>query len=148
VKELVRLTILFLGAMLGMLVVAGGVALADDAVGGQCGDWFKCTCTGGLCKGTPGDDSMFGTDLASGDKIFGLAGDDSIHAEAGGDYVDAGPGVDFIQGDAAGGLYGSGNDTLYGGDENDEIYGYGGYDECYGGPGDDYLDPSCEKAVQ
>jgi Ca2+-binding RTX toxin-like protein len=144
----VRLTILFLGAMLGILVVAGGVALADPAVDGQCGDWFKCECQGGLCKGTPGEDHMYGTDSASGDKIFAYAGDDSIYAEAGGDYVDAGPGVDFIQGDAAGGLYGSGNDTLYGGDENDEIYGYGGYDECYGGPGDDYLDPSCEKAVQ
>jgi RTX calcium-binding nonapeptide repeat (4 copies) len=142
-KGLVRRTMLFLGAMMVMLVVAGGVAFANT----YCGDTFTCQCQdpGGLCVGTPEVDNIYGTDTAYGDKIYAKDGDDQAHAGGGGDYVDAGPGNDFISGDD---VSNSGNDTLIGGDGDDEIYGEGGYDECYGGPGTDYLDPdTCEKRV-
>jgi Ca2+-binding RTX toxin-like protein len=148
-KRLVRRTILFLGTMLVMLLVAAGVAFAAANYYYCSPNLLYCRCPEGtVCVGTAERDDIYGTDTEFGDKIFAKDGDDNIHAEAGGDYVDAGPGDDFIQGDAAGGLSGSGNDTLIGGDGVDEIYGYGGYDECYGGPGVDYLDPSCEKRVQ
>jgi Ca2+-binding RTX toxin-like protein len=134
--------------MVVMLLVAGGVALAANY---YCGDAYPCYCPpGSVCVGTEGEDRIFGPDGASGEKIFAKGGPDGVYPQAGGDYVDAGPGDDYIAGDPAGGLYGSGNDTLYGGEGNDEIYGYGtdDYDECYGGPGDDYLDETCEKAGQ
>jgi hypothetical protein len=118
-KGLVRRMMLFLGAVMVMLVVAGGVALATDAVNGQCGvGWSTCQCTGGLCKGTPDDDTIFGTNESSGDKIFAYGGDDGVDAADGGDYVDAGPGNDIITGDYPLSL--PGNDTLIGGDGNDE----------------------------
>jgi Ca2+-binding RTX toxin-like protein len=128
---------LFLGAITMMLVVAGGVALATthcDTINS-----LACHCEGGLCLGTPGDDSIIGTnaDVVEGDKILSYAGEDTIHAEGSGDYVDAGPGPDHIYGDDP--LASGGNDTLIGGADNDEIYGDDGNDHIYGGEGDDYI---------
>jgi hypothetical protein len=50
---------LFLGTVVALLVVAGGVALALNCSGGN-----------NPCVGTEGDDLINGTDLASGDKIY------------------------------------------------------------------------------
>ena len=116
-----------------MLVVAGGVALATthcDTINS-----LACHCEGGLCLGTPGDDSIIGTnaDVVEGDKVLSYAGEDTIHAEGSSDYVDAGPGPDHI----------------YGGEGDDYIHGGDGYDHCSGGPGVDDIDPdTCEVQVQ
>lgn len=138
-----RLTILFLGAMTVMLVVAGGVAFALV----DCDQDHYCKChVGVLCEGThdtrPGYyDSITGTN--SGDKIFAYEGDDEIWGYGSGDYIDAGPNDDTIIGDSA--AYTDGNDTLIGGDGDDYITGGEGNDQCYGGPGDDTNGGSCEK---
>jgi hypothetical protein len=143
-KRQVRLTILFLGAMLGILVVAGGVALAA-ANYYYCPDATTCNCPKGVvCVGTPGEDRILGTDY--GDTIYAKGGPDGVYPGGGDDYVDGGPQDDYIEGDDP---FTSGNDTLLGGDHNDDIYGDKGDDKCYGGSGVDYLDPAtCEERKQ
>jgi len=124
---LVRRTILLLGTMLVMLVVAGGVVLAATYCGDATG--MTCNCQGGLCWGTPDEDRIFDTD--SYDQIHADAKDDGVIG--GGDYIDGGPGKDYISGDGVGK---SGNDILLGGDGDDDIYGdRGSDDKCYGGCG-------------
>ena len=155
-----RRSILFLGTMLVMLLVAGGVALAATIVG------------------TSDSDELFGT--PGNDNIYAYEGEDWIHADNwkgnGSDYINGGPGPDHIDSDyhqAArypgndtvighkgndiidGGpgkdnIYGSwNNDTIDGGPGEDKIYGGDGSgDRCYGGDGHDYLDPTCEVRVQ
>jgi hypothetical protein len=132
---------LFLGAMMVMLVVAGGVAFALL----DCTPDNYCDCQPGvLCEGTndarPGYwDAIYGTE--TGDNIYAYAGDDEIQGRGGNDYVEAGPGDDWIYG-------GEGDDTLIGGSGNDTIWGGDGYDQCYGDTGaNENPDDSCEKWV-
>lgn len=64
-----------------------------------------------------------GTNLNSGDNLFGLNGNDQITGLDGDDSIDGGGGWD----------------TLYGGEGNDTILGQTGFDELHGGQGDDVL---------
>jgi len=64
-----------------------------------------------------------GTNLSSGDNLFGLDGNDQITGLDGDDSIDGGGGWD----------------TLYGGEGNDTILGQTGFDELHGGQGDDVL---------
>jgi Ca2+-binding RTX toxin-like protein len=103
-----RRALLIMATMgLGVLLLGGGVALADTI------------------DGTSGPDDLVGTDKddvihASGgaDYISGLAGPDVLYAGAGNDTVVGRDGKDSIYGNA-------GTDTLYGNNENDTIYSAG-----------------------
>jgi Ca2+-binding RTX toxin-like protein len=92
---------------LGVLLLGGGVALADTI------------------DGTSGSDDLVGTDKddvihASGgaDYVSGLAGPDLLYAGAGNDTVVGRDGNDRIYGNA-------GSDTLFGNESNDTIYSDG-----------------------
>jgi Ca2+-binding RTX toxin-like protein len=82
-------------------------------------------------KGTPGNDTLNGTDGA--DVIAGFAGDDTINALNGRDLVFGGPGNDTILG-------GNGWDLIFGGAGNDTINGENGPDLLRGRSGDDTVD--------
>ena len=91
-------TIVVVGLMMTLFV---GVALAKDI-----------SCTGGLCKGTNGDDELIGTVLP--DVMYGRDG------------------IDFLAGQG-------GKDKLYGGGKHDFLIGGTGDDKMYGGKGSDTL---------
>jgi len=122
VKRQVRLTILFLGAMLGILVVAGGVAFAANGECYDSGHGWECQCpqNGGTCTGT---------NIPEGETIFGSHYNDTIYAYAGDDDIRGNWGDDTIYG-------GSGNDYVEGNDGNN--------DRCYGGSGVDTRGDGCE----
>jgi Ca2+-binding RTX toxin-like protein len=52
--------------------------------------------TGGVKKGTPGNDAIVGSD--SSDQLFGLGGDDGLDGRVGNDVLDAGEGNDWLKG--------------------------------------------------
>ena len=64
------------------------------------------------CVGTPGDDTIIGTDR--GDVIFGLSGRDILLGGDGDDVIFGGPGPDDIRG-------GRGSDVLFGENGNDRV---------------------------
>jgi Ca2+-binding RTX toxin-like protein len=146
-KGLVRRTILILGTMVVMLVVAGGVALAL-----QCG--------GGTCYGTNEGEAIAGT--PDPDEIYALGGDDAINGYADNDYIDGGSGPDYVvgeddndtlhggadnDGDVVGIYGGYGNDYLYGDAGNDFLDGEADYDVCVGGEGFDVATADCEQKI-
>jgi Ca2+-binding RTX toxin-like protein len=115
--------------------------------------------------GTPGDDTLYGTNES--DNIAGLGGHDMLKGFGGADRLDGGAGIDaalyddskvgvavnLTTGRGAGGtaagdtlfnienLFGSAfNDTLIGNDGSNELYGLGGNDVLKGGGGADGLD--------
>jgi len=75
--------------------------------------------------GTPGNDSLNGTELA--DVLVGLGGNDKLRA------VDTGYVGDTLNG-------GAGNDTLLGAFQSDTLFGGAGNDTLNGGPSADWLD--------
>ena len=77
--------------------------------------------TGGVIRGTAGDDVIVGS--SGPDKIFGRGGNDVICGEGGADKI----------------YGGAGNDELYGGSDSDLIYGQAGFDILIGGAGNDRL---------
>jgi Ca2+-binding RTX toxin-like protein len=103
-----RRVLLVMASMgLGVLLLGGGVALADTI------------------DGTSGSDDLVGTDQddvihASGgaDYVSGLAGPDLLYAGAGNDTVVGREGNDRIYGN-------SGSDTLFGNESNDTINSFG-----------------------
>jgi Ca2+-binding RTX toxin-like protein len=93
--------------------------------------------TAAIVVGTPGDDTLRGTD--EGDRISAFAGNDLVYARGGGDDVRAGAGNDGVRaGDGGDLVYGGrGNDDIVGGNGPDRLYGGSDSDEVSGGDGDD-----------
>jgi Ca2+-binding RTX toxin-like protein len=90
-----------------LLALGAGVAYAAD---------IQCDPGGGLCLGTPEDDTITGTNQA--DQIFGKGGDDTIFGLGSTDTL----------------VGGGGNDTLNGGTGHDVLRGGAGDDDLTGGP--------------
>jgi Ca2+-binding RTX toxin-like protein len=105
-KNRVKRIMLAMTLMALALALSAGVALAANVI-----------CAGGLCPGTPQDDTITGSSSA-----------DDIRAKGGDDRVDAG---------------GSANgtaDVVKGGPDDDTIDGEGGDDVLEGGTGQDELE--------
>src|SRR5687767_10658507 len=126
---MMRKTVLFLAATaLGVLVLAGGVALADNF-----------TCNTDPCLGTNENDSIEGTNDA--ETIRALGGNDFVTAWRGKDTIYGGPGADILYG-------ASHSDTVYGGRGPDRIkadlydsepIGVDPVDHSYGQSGNDTI---------
>jgi predicted extracellular nuclease len=93
-----------------------------------------------LVAGTPGDDTLIGSDgpdliegLGGSDLVFAKAGDDEVRGDGGGDRLFAGAGDDTLVG-------GDGDDMLVGEAGDDVLLGGRNRDELIGGAGDDLLD--------
>jgi Ca2+-binding RTX toxin-like protein len=117
-----RRAILLLSAMVTMVLVAAGVALAALFVG-TIGDDPSCAAT-------TGDD-----EIAMGpgnDTCSALAGNDQVSGDSGNDTLFGNPGNDQVFGD-------SGDDTLHGNLDNDQVYGGTGNDQLFGDFGTDFL---------
>jgi|SRR5215204_509951 len=91
---------------------AGTAPAAPKTKTSGVGETITCV-AGKVCKGTPYDDVIYGSD--GNDKIHPFAGDDKVYAGAGDDVVGHSYGADYIEG-------GPGADTLRGGFDYDEIY--------------------------
>ncbi|WP_157961707.1 calcium-binding protein [Acuticoccus kandeliae] len=116
--------------------------------------------------GSPGDDTLLGTDLYSGidggdgddfirggekkDRLVGGDGDDTVKGLYGDDYLYGGNGNDLLRGDGSFDVLRGegGDDTLFGGEKADTLEGGAGDDvlrgdasgdELIGGPGNDRL---------
>jgi Ca2+-binding RTX toxin-like protein len=76
---------------------------------------------GGLCKGTPGNDKLYGTSRE--DTIVAQYGRDIVYGFSGGDLLKGGPDGDRMYGAAGGDTVkgGFGGDTLYGGPGADTV---------------------------
>jgi Ca2+-binding RTX toxin-like protein len=125
----VRRTVsLLLVAMVMVLVMPGGVALAVTA---------SCTVIR-PCKGTEGPDTIVSTDDRA-DEILTLGGEDVV--------VLLGDGEDRVRG-AAGDdvLIAAGDDRLRRGSGAETVYGGGGNDTCVGDPDDVLI--GCEVRQQ
>jgi len=116
-----RRTILLLGTVALVLVVAGGVALAAS--------FISCPGGGQDCFGTNNNDRIKGTDS-----------DEKIYGEGGNDTVDGTGGFDVLLGDNTDDRTLDGNDKLDGGASDDALHGYGGSDTLIGGSGHDIID--------
>ncbi|WP_299774128.1 hypothetical protein [uncultured Pseudoteredinibacter sp.] len=97
----------------------------DEQIGYTISDSFSqnSDATLTLVVPTSGANIIQGTNLNSGDNLFGLDGNDQITGLDGDDTIDGGGGWD----------------ALYGGEGNDTILGQTGFDELHGGQGDDVL---------
>jgi Ca2+-binding RTX toxin-like protein len=82
---------------------------------------------------TPAADTVLGSDVYVGDRIYAGGGDDVVRAGAGNDYVEGGGGADEIYGDI-------GDDEILGGEGDDNLYGGGGADKLFGNRGRDILE--------
>lgn len=113
--------VLLLAAMLGAMVLIGGVALADTILGTDNPDTLT---------GTVGDDT-----------IEGYGGNDTIAAMAGSDTVKGGLGDDTLYGGNEAQTVGTNADRerVEGGDGKDVVIGGAGIDELKGGGGNDVL---------
>ncbi len=147
-----RHAILALAVVAAALLLAGGVALAEDI-----------TCTDGRCDGTEGADRIIGS--AGDDAISGLAGSDTINGDTalrggliGDDQIRGGRGADVITDDTSLGVGGAllqDNDEIFGGRGDDTIdvrENTGGADvvDCGAGKDTVFLDPvdkatNCER---
>lgn len=124
--------------------------------------WASIVCTGGVCNGTNGPDTMIGS--SGPDTISGLDGNDEVYGNDGNDIVRGNGGADpWVGGnDDVDDVYGGpGNDPevhggpgddrellnrgVYGGSGNDFVYGDGGYDTLTGDEGKDNLDGGAEN---
>jgi Ca2+-binding RTX toxin-like protein len=128
-----RRATLLLGALLTMVVVAGGVAWAanviqcpnapaDDSDPNACYDTEK----NDIIYGTSGTDNITWGRTAEGEPTRGR-GVDVVYARGGDDYVFGGKGPDVYYG-------GTGDDALV---ADCDLDYYCGKDEKHGGPGDD-----------
>jgi Ca2+-binding RTX toxin-like protein len=98
-------TTLLIASMILALLVAAGVALAQDGVTMVCNT---------NCHGTKGDDHLSGT--ANRNDIEGRNGADKIEGNGGKDSLNGNLGADAVYG-------GTGEDKLYGGGNDDFIQG-------------------------
>ncbi|MBA2782295.1 MAG: hypothetical protein M3514_05565 [Actinomycetota bacterium] len=112
-------TTLLIASMMLALLVAAGVALAQDGVPKVCNT---------NCSGTDGDDQLSGN--ASANVIKGRKGDDRIEGNRGKDTLNGNPGADAVYGD-------NGEDKLYGGGNNDYVQGGSKNDYISTGSGND-----------
>ena len=121
-----RRAILLLSTMALIVLVVGGIALAESVT---------CDSTP-PCYGTPEGDSITGT--ASGETINAQGGNDNVFASDGNDTVYGSSGNDAE-------LFGNGgSDKVYGGGGGDAINAYfwdtqGSTDYSYGGGGNDTI---------
>jgi Ca2+-binding RTX toxin-like protein len=95
--------------------------------------------------GSPGNDSIIGTDANIGNNLKGGKGNDDISGNGGPDFIQGGAGKDNVRagsGDDTVKL-GGGNDVARGSNGDDNIYGQAGKDKCDGGGGNDVV--KCEK---
>src|SRR5215211_6382863 len=98
--------ILSLSAIAAALLALGaGGAFAQDPI--QC-------VSGKVCKGTSGNDTIYGSpgadDISPGlgdDKVYAYGGADQVRHSGGNDYIEGGPGSDVLRG-------GFGLDTIFG----------------------------------
>ena len=114
-------TMLLIASMMLALLVAAGVALAQDGVQKVCNT---------DCQGTDRDDQLSGT--PDPNTITGRKGADQIEGIGGKDILNGNLGSDAVYG-------GNGEDKVYGGGNND--YMQGGYksDHIGTGSGDDVV---------
>jgi Ca2+-binding RTX toxin-like protein len=97
--------ILSLSAIAAALLALGaGGAFAQDPI--QC-------VSGKVCKGTSGNDTIYGSpgadDISPGlgdDKVYAYGGADQVRHSGGDDYIEGGPGADTLRG-------GFGHDTIF-----------------------------------
>jgi RTX calcium-binding nonapeptide repeat (4 copies) len=107
-----RTITMIVGVALALLVLAAGVAVAQQELTRvNCPDQSPDK-RGGECKGTKDRDEIDGTPYD--DRIAALGDHDLVDAYEGDDRVEGGPGHDRIFG-------GHGDDTLYGGEGRDTI---------------------------
>jgi Ca2+-binding RTX toxin-like protein len=111
-KELSMRKILLLPVTVGALLLAAPASAA-------------------VIYGTPGDDSLTGTDRR--DFIYARAGNDTASAGNGSDFVFGGRGDDTLSGDDS-------RDFLFGGPGKDTLQGGGGPDSAWAGRGADTLE--------
>ena len=119
--------VLFVSSTIGSSLMANGVDTCTDLIcdiGNRCTEFRSSViyCTGGMCKGTQGDDCIIGTEGV--DYIHAGKGNDLVCALGDGDYVYAGQGDDYV----------------CGGDGPDVVEGGLGVDVLYGEDGEDTLD--------
>jgi hypothetical protein len=121
-----RRTMLLVSAMVLTLLMASGVALAVNKIGGPGPDTLR---------GTNGDDNLVGR--GGNDILKSLAGDDTLLGGRGKDVVVGGRSC-CDQGDFSGGdknlVGGPGNDAVVGGRGSDNVLGGAGNDLVYDGP--------------
>ena len=110
---MMRRPILMMAAMALTLLVASGVALAVNKIGGPGPDTLR---------GTKGADNLLG--MGGNDVLFGRGGRDNLLGGEGKDAVFGGPG---------------GDNNLVGGQGNDAIIAGQGSDKALGGEGNDLL---------
>jgi Ca2+-binding RTX toxin-like protein len=105
-------TMLLIASMMLALLVAAGVALAQDGVNKVCNT---------KCHGTARDDQLSGT-----------ANPNTIKGRNGADQIEGNGGKDTLNGNL-------GADAVYGGNGEDKLYGGGNDDYVQGGIKNDYL---------
>jgi Ca2+-binding RTX toxin-like protein len=125
-----RLAIL-LTALLVILVLASGVALAEDFLGTSGNDTLTGTEGNDLLKGRAGDD-----------RLEALGGDDDIYGGRGNDRIYPGEGADDV-------YAGAGDDLIYARDTAslDYIDCGGGFDQVETIHRDDITLSNCERAL-
>jgi Ca2+-binding RTX toxin-like protein len=114
-------TTLLIASMMLALLVAAGVALAQEGVHKVCNT---------NCRGTDRDDQLNGT--ANPNTIKGRKGADQIEGSGGKDTLNGNLGEDAVYG-------GNGEDKVYGGGNNDYMQGGFKSDHIGTGSGDDVV---------
>src|SRR5918997_1034463 len=133
---MMRRTILLLATMALTLLVASGVALAINKIGGPGPDTLRGTNEADNLLGRGGNDVLFG--LAGSDNLLGEEGNDWVlggneeNAQGGDKNLLGGPGNDGVLG-------GLGSDNLVGGEGRDLVDGWKGSDRMLGGGGSDWI---------
>jgi Ca2+-binding RTX toxin-like protein len=127
---LLRKLATMLMALLVMLVLASGVALAADFIGTSGNDNLTATEGNDYLEGRAGDDYL-----------YGLGGDDIIYGNKGTDRIDPGEGADEV-------YAGAGDDLIYARDtaSYDYIDCGGGFDQVETIHRDDVTLSNCERA--
>ena len=139
----------------GLVVVAGGVAEADDWVdlppldGELCESRAVAAAAAGfnVILGGPAADVLNGG--GGRDLILGLGGNDLIDGGGGNDLILSGDGNDIVRGNTGDDTLclGAGDDFGYGNPNDDRIFGEAGFDHGDGGLGIDGCAPDVEVQV-
>jgi Ca2+-binding RTX toxin-like protein len=116
-----KITVLLMASMMLALLVAAGVALAQDGVQKVCNT---------NCQGTDGADTLSGT--TNPNTIKGRKGDDLIEGYGGKDTINGNAGADAVYGN-------NGEDKLRGEANNDYVQGGNESDHISTGSGDDLV---------
>jgi Ca2+-binding RTX toxin-like protein len=144
----VRKAILLFSAMLVMLALGSGVALADVFTGTDGPDTYWGPVDDDSITGLGGNDFLVGDPTPYGaggdDLVSGGAGDDRAYGASGDDSVSGGAGDDDISGSL-------GSDMVAGGDGDDNVSEGPPFDAStdivFGGAGDDLIDAFNEPPV-